>query len=134
MTVFRLTILALVSALSHNAPDGGALAGDRPGGLVSTDIGGTDPDDFQSMVHLLLYEDVLDIEGLVSSPPAPGRREHIHQVIDMYARDHANLRTHSAKYPSPDGLCTLAEQGAAGSVVRRGSVRRPRPRSCRSFR
>ena len=36
----------------------------RPRVLVSTDIGGTDPDDFQSMVHLLLYADVLDLEGL----------------------------------------------------------------------
>jgi hypothetical protein len=46
----------------------GALAGERHRVLVSTDIGGTDPDDFQSMVRLLLYADVLDIEGLVSSP------------------------------------------------------------------
>jgi hypothetical protein len=28
---------------------------------VSSDIGGTDPDDFQSMVQLLLYSDVLDM-------------------------------------------------------------------------
>ncbi len=25
--------------------------------IISTDIGGTDPDDFQSMVHLLVYSD-----------------------------------------------------------------------------
>jgi len=33
-------------------------------------------DDFQSMVHLLLYADTLEIEGLVSSPYGPGRKEH----------------------------------------------------------
>ena len=33
---------------------GGALAGHRFRVVVSTDIGGTDPDDFQSMVHLLV--------------------------------------------------------------------------------
>jgi tRNA-specific 2-thiouridylase len=33
--------------------------------VVSTDIGGSDPDDFQSMVHLLLYADTLDLEGRV---------------------------------------------------------------------
>ena len=36
--------------------------------LISTDIGGTDPDDNQSMAHLLMYNDCFDIEGLVSSP------------------------------------------------------------------
>ena len=57
----------------------------RPRVLVSTDIGGTDPDDFQSMVHFLLYADMFDVEGLVSSPYGPGRREHILEVIDHYA-------------------------------------------------
>jgi hypothetical protein len=42
--------------------------------IVSTDIGGTDPDDFQSMVHLLVYADTFDIEGLLSSPYGPGRK------------------------------------------------------------
>ena len=36
--------------------------------LISTDIGGTDPDDNQSMAHLLMYSDCFDLEGLVSSP------------------------------------------------------------------
>ena len=47
----------------------------RPRVLVSTDIGGTDPDDDQSMVHLLVYADRLDIEGLVSSPYRAGSEE-----------------------------------------------------------
>ncbi len=72
--------------------EGGALAGERLRVLVSTDIGGTDPDDFQSMVHLLVYADALDIEGLVSSPYGPGRKEHILEVIDQYARDYPNLK------------------------------------------
>ena len=55
------------------ASDTGALAGRRHRVLVSTDIGGTDPDDFQSMAHLLVYADCFDIEGLVSSPYGPGR-------------------------------------------------------------
>lgn len=36
----------------------GALAGERYRVIVSTDIGGSDPDDFQSMVHYLLYADL----------------------------------------------------------------------------
>ena len=40
----------------------------KPRILISTDIGGTDPDDNQSMAHLLMYSDLFSIEGLVSSP------------------------------------------------------------------
>ena len=116
MSVIRLTSLILAAGLAQAAPDGGALAGDRPRVLVSSDIGGTDPDDFQSMVHLLLYAGVLDIEGLISSPWGTGRREHILQVIDAYARDYPNLKSHSARYPAPDALRAVAIQGSKESA------------------
>jgi len=89
----------------------GALAGERPRLLVSTDIGGFDPDDFQSLVHLLLYADVLDIEGLLSSPPGPGRAEHLLETLEAYARDYSALRSH-ADYPAPEILRGLVCQGA----------------------
>jgi hypothetical protein len=89
----------------------GAIAGHRHRVIVSTDIGGTDPDDFQSMVHLLVYADCLDIEGLVSSPYGPGRKEDILTVIDCYERDYENLRTYSGQYPTPDALRTMTKQG-----------------------
>ena len=89
----------------------GALAGKRHRVVVSTDIGGTDPDDFQSMVHLLVYADVLDIEGLISSPYGPGRKQHILDVIDCYDKDYANLKTYSDKYPTPDALRAITKQG-----------------------
>ena len=85
---------------------------ERPRVLVSTDIGGTDPDDFQSMVHFLVCADRFDVEGLVSSPYGPGRKEHILQVIDCYERDYANLRTHAARYPTPAFLRSIAKEGA----------------------
>jgi hypothetical protein len=88
----------------------GAVAAERV--LVTSDIGGTDPDDFQSMVHFLLYADRFDVEGIVSSPYGPGRREHILQVIDAYAKDYPNLKTYSAKYPTPDRLRAISKQGA----------------------
>ena len=92
---------------------GGALAGHRYRVIVSTDIGGTDPDDFQSMVHLLVYADVFDIEGLISSSgiSGPGRKQDILDVIDCYEKDFANLRTYSKKYPIPDTLRALTKQG-----------------------
>ncbi len=94
-------------SISHS----GALASHRYRVLVSTDIGGTDPDDFQSMVHFLVYADCFDIEGLISSPYGPGRKEHILQVIDCYEKDYVNLKTYSDRYPTPDELRALTKQG-----------------------
>jgi hypothetical protein len=98
------------------APDGQAPAGQRPRVIVSSDIGGTDPDDTQSMVHFLLYADMFDVEALVSSPYGPGRREHILEVIGHYERDYASLRTHSTDYPAPDALRAITRQGAIDSA------------------
>lgn len=83
--------------------------------VVSSDIGGTDPDDFQSMAHLLLYAGTLDLEGIVSSPYGPGRLEHILEVIDRYEKDYPNLKTWSDRYPTPDALRAISKQGAIDS-------------------
>ena len=108
----KLGILALsISAVTVTWAEGGALAGYRHRVLISTDIGGTDPDDFQSMVHLLVYADCFDIEGLVSSPYGPGRKEHILQVIDCYATDYTHLKTYSDRYPTPKALRAITKQG-----------------------
>ena len=42
---------------------------------------------------------MFDVEGLISSPYGPGRREHILQVIDKYQIDYPHLRAHSKNYP-----------------------------------
>jgi hypothetical protein len=93
--------------------------------IVSTDIGGTDFDDFQSLVHVLLYADMLDLEGLISSPYGPGRKEHILQVLAHYERDYPNLRTYSDRYPTPAALRAITKQGetevAPYSGVRRAT-------------
>ena len=95
----------------EESPNYGALDGHRHRVIVSTDIGGTDPDDFQSMVHLLVYADLFDIEGLISSPYGPGRKKHILEVIDRYEEDYGNLKTYSDRYPSPDALRAITKQG-----------------------
>ena len=115
--------LAIVSAVAPT-PAQTARPADRPRVIVSTDIGGTDPDDFQSMVHLLLYADAFDIEGLVSSPYGPGRRAHILEVIDRYASDYPNLKRHADRYPEPDALRRVAKQGAIDSASGSGVGRR----------
>jgi len=90
----------------------GALAGDRYRVIVSTDIGGSDPDDFQSMIHFLMYADLFDIEGIVSSPWGEGRKEHILRVIDQYKKDYPKLKSNSERYPAPDALRSISKQGA----------------------
>jgi Cellulose-binding Sde182, nucleoside hydrolase-like domain len=121
--IFLLLMFCAAIALSpcaHADPTGGALAGERPRVIVSSDIGGSDPDDFQSMVHLLLYADVLDLEGLVSSPPKGGRVAHILETIEAYARDYPHFNAHSPAYPAPDSLRQLAKQGALDAAPSEG--------------
>jgi hypothetical protein len=113
VTVGVCCLVAVPGLAADSGPDGRAGDTERPQRrvVVSTDIGGTDPDDFQSMVHLLVYADVLDIEGIISSPFGPGRKEHILQVIDCYEEDYANLKTYSDRYPTPDALRAITKQG-----------------------
>jgi hypothetical protein len=98
---------------SNPTINGGALAGHRYRVIVSTDIGGTDPDDFQSMVHFLLYADIFDIEGIISTSgiSGPGRKQDIFDVIACYEKDYDNLKKCSDKYPSPDALRVITKQG-----------------------
>lgn len=105
-SLLSLFALAIATTCGH------AAVSDRPRVIVSTDAGGTDFDDFQSLVHLLVYADALDLEGIVSSPMgAAGRTAAVLRVIDLYARDYPNLRTWSAEYPTPDALCAITKQG-----------------------
>jgi hypothetical protein len=90
---------------------------DRPRVIVCTDIGGTDFDDFQSMVHLLVYADSFQVEGLISSPMAGlSRKRYIIEVIDRYERDYPKLRTYSDRYPTPDALRAITKQGAVDAA------------------
>ena len=136
-------ILVSVLAVCTTALSSQLEVGDRPRVIVSTDIGGSDPDDFQSMVHYLVYADAFETEGLISSPPQRGRVKDILECIAAYEKDYVNLRTWSRNYPSPDTLCRLARQGAvdpqsgdqpatkisegAKLLIERAKVEDPRP-------
>jgi hypothetical protein len=99
-----------------------APAATRPRVVISTDIGGTDYDDFQSLVHLLVNSDRIDLEGMIASPygAARNRREHFLKIIDVYARDYPNLRTYSDSYPTPDYLRSISKQGGSDPAGLRG--------------
>ena len=107
-----LLSILLIAAATYGGTAALCEAAERPRVIVSTDVGGSDPDDFQSMVHYLVYADRFDTEGLVSSPPQEGRAEHLLSCIEAYAADYENLRTWSDDYPSPDALRKVVRQGA----------------------
>ncbi|MFC2137395.1 nucleoside hydrolase-like domain-containing protein [Bacteroidota bacterium] len=84
----------------------------KPRILISSDIGGTDPDDFQSMIHMLMYTNCFEIEGLISSPYGMGRKEDILHMIDLYEADLNKLQKHSNGFPHPDSLRKVVKQGS----------------------
>src|SRR5262245_13013515 len=113
-----LVMAAIAAAAIASAAD----AETRQRVIVSTDIGGTDYDDFQSLVHLLVYSDAIDLEGMIASPygAARNRKEHLLKIIDVYAKDFPNLRTWSNAYPTPDQLRGISKQGGSDPADLRG--------------
>jgi len=113
-----LVILLLFVSIRYGAAqpefqNRGALTGERYRVIVSTDLGGDDPDDYQSMIHYLLYADMFDTEGIISSPSGSwGSIKDIRRVLDLYEKDYKNLSTYSNKYPTPDALRAITKQGA----------------------
>jgi len=90
------------------------LAAEKTRVIVLTDIE-ADPDDTQSMVRLLLYSDVIDIEGIVAGTSTWMRTsihpESIHAIIGAYAKVQANLLEHDPDYPRPEALATVIKKG-----------------------
>ena len=109
ISIIAAAIIALVSCTS------------LPRVLVSTDIGGTDPDDNQSMTHLLMYSDKVALEGLVSTPSyGDGSAAEILRMIDLYEQDFPLLK---AAYPGlmePDRLRAITKQGRHGMPAWKG--------------
>lgn len=85
--------------------------------LISTDIGGTDPDDNQSLTHLLMYNEKFDIEGLVSSPSyGNGSTSEIFRMIDLYEKDLPKLEKKLLGFAKPDLLRSVTKQGRKGTA------------------
>lgn len=93
----------------------------KPRVLISTDIGGTDPDDNQSMAHLLTYNDLFELEGLVSSPSyGSGSKAEILRMIDLYEKDLPKLQQHKKGFLAPDYLRSITKQGRRGAAPYQG--------------
>lgn len=113
----RLPFIFLVSLLFFYSCSSSNETPVKPRVIISTDIGGTDPDDNQSMIHFLMYSNLFQTEGLISSPSyGSGSKEEILKMIDFYERDLQKLEQHASGYPSPDALRAVTKQGRKGSA------------------
>lgn len=113
LVLLTLSLLPVQSLFSR------ALLPERPRIIISTDIGGTDPDDNQSLMHFLLYANVFDCEGILSTPSGGGGScSEIFRMIDLYEKDLPRLRKHSKKYPSPEYLRSIVKQGSNEKTFR----------------
>lgn len=72
------------------------------------------------MIHLLMYADLFQIEGLVSSPYGKGRNENILEMIDLYEKDLSKLSLHSDGFPDPDSLRAVCKQGGISNAPYKG--------------
>jgi hypothetical protein len=104
--------MALHFPLAHAAdPDEAS----RPRRMVAlTDIE-ADPDDTQTLIRLLLYSNLIDIQGLVATTSVHQKTvvapESIRRVIETYRAVRQNLMLHEPGYPEADALLGLVKRG-----------------------
>jgi len=114
--IFGLGLTADLPVLAHAAaPVYQPAQASKPHRLiVLTDIE-NEPDDTESMVRLLLYSDVIDIQGLIATTSTHLRTtvapESIRAVIRAYSKVHANLVKHDPNYPPAEVLQALVKRG-----------------------
>ncbi|MFI3288408.1 MAG: DUF1593 domain-containing protein [Rikenellaceae bacterium] len=103
----------------------------KPRVVITTDINidKGDPDDRQSMAHLFLYADELDIRAIIIDRPNAEGVEATELVIDAYRKDYFTEAYNfiQMKYPHPDSLSKLiythqeaAEKGIIGKIADEG--------------
>ena len=95
-----LLILVTISLIRCDAKD------ENPRVIITTDINnaGGDPDDKQSLVHLLWYADELDIVGIIPDYWNGQGYEASIEVLDTYRKDFETYNFGEKGYPEPETL------------------------------
>jgi hypothetical protein len=90
--------------------------------LILADMG-NEPDEVQQMVHMMMYSNEFDVEGLIavsgkylhSAHPLTERTrlypDLFHLIIDAYEKDLENLKKHASDWPDPDYLRSIVKSG-----------------------
>lgn len=111
--VRRITILLALFCVALLAPMNG-WAQEKCRAIILTDIE-NEPDDSQSLVRLLLYNNEIDIKAIVATTSTHMRTRTasgtIHRIIDAYDKVYNNLRQHDDKYLSANVLHGLVYKG-----------------------
>ena len=84
--------------------------------IVTTDIGGSDPDDQQSLIHLLTMLDCIDLEGFIYQHAWVSFNKGNEVVVteralDAYEKVFPNLRVHNGNYPNVETLRQKVKHG-----------------------
>ncbi len=119
MKMNKLTLIIPICFMATLSLAQGPMSS-KPRVVISSDIGGTDPDDFQSMIHLLMYADIFEIEGLISSPYGDGRKGHFIEMIDLYKKDLKDLRRQAPELPKAEYLKGICKQGTISGAPFKG--------------
>jgi hypothetical protein len=108
-----ILMLALVVSCSHEKA--------KPRVIVLSDINniGGDPDDKQSMTHLLMYADEVDIVGIIPDLWEGKGVEATMQCIDAYEKDFNNPGYNFTKmnYPAPEQLRELVSKNKEEAIA-----------------
>lgn len=78
----------------------------------------SDPDDVQSMVRFLLYANEFDVEGLVASSATlanVAKKQHLHDLLDLYGKVDDNLRRQDPRFPTARELKSVTWEGRSGT-------------------
>lgn len=114
-----VTLLLLACCASHSAAQQ-----TQPRVIVMADMG-NESDEEQQMMHLLMYSNMFDIEGLIAcsgkylhSAIDDGFRSKVHpelfsKLIDGYAQVVDNLRKHATGWPAPAQLHRVVRAGVS---------------------
>jgi hypothetical protein len=107
LLVFVTVLLPLFASAGTAVPEHHRL-------LVLTDVE-NEPDDSESLVRLMLYTNVIDVEGLVATTSVHMKSrvapQAIRHVIDAYGKVRANLLLHEPGYPEAAALQALVKSG-----------------------
>ncbi|MEK6481205.1 nucleoside hydrolase-like domain-containing protein [Catalinimonas sp. 4WD22] len=93
---------------------------ERPQVFIFTDINidQGDPDDRQSLVHLLWYADEVDIKGIVPDRWNAQGMEACQLAIDAYAQDYNTFAFKEKSYPTPEHVGNLLASDLEDALAR----------------
>lgn len=112
----RMSVLLLILLAWGHCAEAQVADGDKHRLIVTTDLGGSDPDDIQSMIHLLVCSNVIDIEGLISSQAwvdDPDKTAKLSEVVEQFGEVLPRLSKHAEGYPDLDRLRAMVKRGQA---------------------